>query len=287
LYFADAAGNSVQSGNWNAVSTWNFFTATNLDGTITTTNGNTLVNGSGGGGGTHFCHNLSPGDIITRSDGTVIGTVASITNNNSLQLTAGGALSTNTNITYRKRRIPDSGDDVTISSGHVVTVTANASCNSLAVNNSGATTGVTINGSNALTVTSSVTINAPTANATSTIAVGSGTLSGTALNITSGNSNRISEVTVGNNGLVDIAGSVTFSGTTSSARFTFSGTGSLEVDDDFGSGGTLASVAGSTIRFTGTALSTMGIYTTYPDVEINKASGSVNYGWDDYNKWNT
>lgn len=67
-------------------------------GTISTSNASTAVTGSG----TRFTKELSVGDAISKTDGTVLGTIATITNDTALVLVA-NATSTNSGIAYKSR----------------------------------------------------------------------------------------------------------------------------------------------------------------------------------------
>ena len=92
--------------NWSVVSTWIQYQT----GTVTFTNGSAAVTGSG----TLFTTELVVGDILMlqASPGTVRGTVASITNNTSLTLTA--SASANSSGAYGRQAVPTSSDDVNI-----------------------------------------------------------------------------------------------------------------------------------------------------------------------------
>ncbi len=172
---------------------------------------------------------------------------------------------------------PGAADAATISSGHVVTVTAAAQAAQVTIAaNAGAGNGININSGITLTVNGSVTMNAPTA-ATSDFNVGAGTLIANSIKINgSATAGRFATMSV-STGTVTTSGSVTFAGTAAQARFTFTGTGTLNVGKNFGSGGTLTTVAGSTINFNGASAQTIGTYTTYRNVSINNTSGGVTF----------
>lgn len=142
---------SNTSGNWSAAGTW-INTPINRTGTISSSTGSNTVTGTS----TLFLTQLSIGSVITTQGGTAIGTVASITSNTSLTLTA-NASSNNTTQTYRTTGGPPSPvDNVSIVSNHNVTVNGTFTCASLfisPVNNntstlsySGSTSQLTVNG---------------------------------------------------------------------------------------------------------------------------------------------
>lgn len=58
--------------------------------------------------------------------------------------------------------IPDASDAVTINNGVTVTVNTTAVCASITINSGGTNAGITISGTNSLTVSGAVTVNAPT-----------------------------------------------------------------------------------------------------------------------------
>lgn len=119
-----AAYTTVQSGNWESVSTW---TAQSQSGTITTSTSSATVTGSG----TSFTTALSVGSVVwTTGGGAIIGTVQSITNNTTLVLT-GNAASTNAGVAWSAQALIP-GDTTanstkshdTVSIGFAVTVNA-------------------------------------------------------------------------------------------------------------------------------------------------------------------
>ena len=141
-------------------------------GTITTSTSSTAVTGSG----TLFTTQLAAGSIITTTGGAVIGTVASITDNTNLTLTANAA-SSNTGIAYNAQVVPFSGDAAVIVPGASLTVTENATINSIAFNNTSSSAAtLSVNSSVILTVTAGITLrNAAGGNTAATI-TGSGTI---------------------------------------------------------------------------------------------------------------
>lgn len=172
--------------------------------------------------------------------------------------------------------MPDATDDVTINSGVLMTVTADATVNSVvvAVNSSGTVAnGININSGVTLTVTGNVTMNMPTA-LTSTVAVGSGTLSATNIFIPgSATSGRNASVTL-TTGTLNVSDSIRFSGTATRAILSCSGACTINVGGTLGNGGTLTQASTSKVVFNGSGTQFIGAYTTYQKVDIN-TSGTV------------
>ncbi len=148
--------------NWNTAATW----IQNRTGTVTFTIASPIVTGVG----TSFTTELAVGDvlILQGTPGTVRGTVASITSNTALTLTANaGATATGA---YGREQVPGAADDVVIGNTNLaaaVAVTldvASATVNSLTFNADNFAHSLTHSGTNALTVTTNVTVNQPTAN---------------------------------------------------------------------------------------------------------------------------
>ena len=137
-------------GNWNAVDTWQG--TANLAGTMSSSTANANVTGSS----TQFLTQLVAGAKLTRTDGTVIGTIQTINSNTSITLT-GNASNSNTNISYRVRKIPVAADPVQIVNGFDVTATADAACASLTFTNGNATS-LTVNSGITVGVTGAVAL---------------------------------------------------------------------------------------------------------------------------------
>ncbi|MTD72523.1 S-layer family protein, partial [Flavobacterium sp. LC2016-13] len=114
---------SNNTGNWSDAPTWSAVNI-NRTGTVTSSNASTTVTGNG----TLFLTELTVGSVITRQNGTAIGTVASIASNTSLTLTA-NATNNVGNQTYRTISGPPSPvDSVIIGNNHTVTVNGTYSC---------------------------------------------------------------------------------------------------------------------------------------------------------------
>lgn len=169
---------------------------------------------------------------------------------------------------------PTAADTVTIGATHTVTLTANAAASTLTIAAATANKSLTLGG-NTLAVTGAVTLAAPGANnITSTIDVGTGTLTAASIAINGGNNGRIGIVTV-SSGTITTTGSITFGGTAANARFTSTGASTVNVGGNFGSGGTLTTGGTGTINFNGGAAQTIGAYTTYNNIRINNTAGGV------------
>src|SRR5262249_50389777 len=120
--FANTVTSRV-TGNWNTASTW----VKTLTGTVSTGNNSPTVTGSG----TLFTTELVAGDLIARTDGTVLGTVSSIQSATSLTLTGNASVNNLSNVSYGKEAVPGSSDDVVISSsgtGFTVTLDTTTTC---------------------------------------------------------------------------------------------------------------------------------------------------------------
>ena len=201
--------------------------------------------------------------------------------------------------------VPVAGDVVFIEKGFNVTVTANAACTSITFTNNTATS-LTINSGITLTVSGAITIpRVSSGSASNLIAVGAGSLNVASIAFTSGGSQVRHQMTI-STGTVVVSGSITTDNTGAGATITFTGAGLLRVGGQLMSsgtvGGTLTTVAGSTVEYTGGAqtakvatynnliLSGSGVktFTTSPTVNgvlsmegtatVNVTTGAVIYG---------
>jgi len=171
--------------------------------------------------------------------------------------------------------IPSAADNVTISSGDTVNVTANAAAASVTMAG-GSATGVflVINSSVTLTVGGNVTYTASTStNRTRRITLQTGAqliINGNLAMNSGAVTGSITDLTIANSAssLVDVNGSITFSGTVAPS-ITFSGAGTLNVTGDFGNGGALSAGTG-TVNYDGSGAQNLGNY-TYNVLTISKA----------------
>ena len=158
--------------------------------------------------------------------------LASTTN---AQRTASASGPWNNTATWGGASVPTSSDDVTINNGVTVTVNvANAQCKSITIGSTSTPGGITINGTNSLSVTNDVNIGALLDNSSGvTIAVGAGTFSCanfTMADVNSGISNDNITLSI-SSGTATITGSVTMNGSNSENFVTITGAGTLNVGD--------------------------------------------------------
>jgi len=173
--------------------------------------------------------------------------------------------------------IPGAGDSVVIPAGFTVTVDSDFSVTSVTVQGND-DAGITIGGTNTLTVSGSVTMAVPIDGVTNTIAVGAGTLVvGGDLVINSGGSvNEISIVSV-STGTINVEGNIALQGaTTSATRLISTGSSTIFVGGDVTSGGSVT-LGTSTVTFDGSGAQMIGGYAYY-NVTINKSAGTVTLG---------
>ncbi|MGA2625117.1 MAG: T9SS type A sorting domain-containing protein [Bacteroidota bacterium] len=168
--------------------------------------------------------------------------------------------------------VPDASDTVIVASGHIVTVNGGYSCTCLILNAPAANNGVTIGGSNSLTVDGAITMNAPsTGTVTSTISVGTGSLYAGSIAIPgSPTAGRFCTVSV-STGTLNVTGDITFSGTAAQARLTFNGAGTLNLTGNLSDGGTFTASTG-TVNCNGSSAQTVGGY-TYNVLKSNNTAG--------------
>jgi hypothetical protein len=278
---------SRATGNWNANDTWLSGT---LTGTITTTTSSATVTGSG----TSFTTELAVGADLYQTNGTTkIGTVASITSNTLLTLTANAA-NANTNAAFRTRKVPGASDAVLIRGADNIAVTiptgVSATCASLTIGDQAnhKNNGLIINGTGSLAVSGNLDFHRPNAGATNDLNIGSGTVTvggnftfvGTATN-----NNRFAKITI-TTGTLTITGDLILNApaaaTSQSNDIDMSGgAGTLNLGGAFSiaasGGGRLLAGTTSTFNYNGTSAQTVVIGTTnfnYNNLHINNTSAS-------------
>lgn len=193
---------SSATGNWSNATTW--VISSTRPGTVTATAGSTAVTGSALAS---FTTTLSVGSQILNTSNVVIGTVASIQSNTALTLVS-GATNAMSNAGWNSRGVGP-GDAVSIASGHTITVDGNYACLSIAMSTVGAQTGVTISGTNALTVNNAITMARPGAtNYNCLINVGAGSISMGSLTMSATTSGRNDIISI-TTGTCTIIGTVT------------------------------------------------------------------------------
>jgi hypothetical protein len=160
---------------------------------------------------------------------------------------------------------PLAGDIVVIEGGHNVTVTADAACSTINFNATAATS-LTINSGFDLNVSGVITIPRP-GSGVNLIAVGAGNLNAGSIAFTSGGTSVRHEITI-STGTVTVLGNVTTDNTGTSATIAFSSVGTLTLGGSLlatpSNGGTLTTVAGSTVIY-----NALGAQTVEPFIYYN------------------
>ena len=230
---------SASTGNWSSATTWAI--SLTRPGTVTATVGSTSVTGSS----TTFTTTLSIGSQILNTSNVVIGTVASIQSNTALTLVA-GATNAMTNSGWNSRGV-GSGDAVTISVGHTITVDANYSCASLTFAIATSSNSLTLGNTNTLTVTGIVIMSTPSVNMSSVMNINNGTLKCGGLTTNGTIATRVTNINI-IDGLLDINGNYSSSavvGTTIS----ITGTGGINFGGVVSTAFTLVPGTSSTIKY--------------------------------------
>jgi hypothetical protein len=250
---------SNASGLWSS-SAW---PNTGRTGTITTLTTSTGVTGVG----TLFTTEISVGNILKTTVNVVIGTVASVTDNTHLTLTANAA-NANSGAGYHSQGV-GSGDNLTISSTFNVTVdVANAHCNTLSIDgNQTSNCSLTLNGTNTLTIAGAVTMNRPAA-----FNVNAGTLNAASINITGGTATNQANLNI-TTGTVTVTGNIAFLGGITTIQKITMGSGTLNIGGNLGAGGTFTAGTG-TVNFDGTSAQIVGAY-TYNNLTIDNLAGAT------------
>ena len=148
---------------------------------------------------------------------------------------------------------PGASDNVVITNGFNVTVTANAACSTLTYIAAGVNNTVTINTGITLTVSGAITIPRANAGFSNTLSVGPGTLNAGSVAFTAGGANTRHRITI-STGTVTVSGNVTQVGSTGSALIAFSGPGLLQLGGTFLTAATATFTTGTgTVEYNGAA----------------------------------
>lgn len=168
---------------------------------------------------------------------------------------------------------PTSADSVTINSGITVTVDGNYSCASITFNAPAASGGITISGTNTLTVSGAITMNTATAASTTTLSVGTGTLNAGSITINgANNANRRNRVTV-SSGTISCTGNITTQiGNQAASNVLDIGSGTLNIGGNLTRTTGTMTVSSGTVNCNGTSAQTIAGL-TYTVLKINNTTG--------------
>ena len=183
----------------------------------------------------------------------------------------------NTNTTWSPVGIPGASDNVIISGGHNVIVTANAACTSITFVTDAANNTLNINSGISLAVSGAITIPRAGGGFINTLAVGGGNLNTGSIAFTSGGATVRHLITI-STGVVTVTGNVSQSGSTGSASISFSGTGLLKLGGTFltAATGTLTQGTG-TVEYNSTIAQTVGNF-TYNNLTISNSGTKALFG---------
>lgn len=186
-------------------------------------------------------------------------------------------------LTWGGAGVPGSGDNVTITGNHVVTVSDARVANTLSLDTTPSAKALSIGGTGSLTLEGAGTalqlgpINSVGSN---TVGVNGGSLflqnGDVSIN---GGTGGVSQLFYDNaGGTITIAGDLLFSGTAANALVDFDSVASnatLSIGGDLGNGGTLANLSStSTVDFNGTGAQTINSY-TFPNLKLTKLTGTA------------
>jgi uncharacterized repeat protein (TIGR01451 family) len=182
----------------------------------------------------------------------------------------------NSTATWGGGSIPVSGDTVTITSNHVVTVTGSEAVGSVTLDSTTGNKMLVIDPGATLIVDGpgSLTVNAPTPGSTNIIRINGGNLTTTfgGISITGGtNASKLEFTSLG--GAATFEGNVLFAGTAANAIIDFGPGGTpstVSIAGDLGNGGTIVNNTSATVEFNGTGAQTINGY-TFNNLTINKS----------------
>ncbi len=179
--------------------------------------------------------------------------------------------------------VPISGDTVTITSNHVVTVTDARVALSVTLDSTAGNKMLVIDSTGNLlleaTGGTAIAINTPSPGSTNIVRINGGTLEasglGTNLHINGGSSNASKLELTSLGGTVTLADNIVFAGTAANAIIDFGpSSGTLELGGDLGNGGTILNNAISVIDINGSGAQTINSY-TFNHLELNKTGGTA------------
>lgn len=257
LQAKSASVTSLATGNWSSASTWSEVART---GTISSSTTSNIVTGDASAS---FTTTLSVGSQILNASSVVIGTVASIESNTSLTLVA-NATTTLSNASWRSKGV-GSGDDLTIASGHTITLDGNYACASINFPTVNAQTGITFSGTNALNVSGDVSMARPASTGfTCLLRISAGSLTMNNLTMSATTTGRFNQITI-SSGNCTINGNIT-SGTTGCV-ISITTTGTLQIGGSSIGAFTLTPNSTSTVIYSG------GVQTVRPATYNNLTLG--------------
>jgi uncharacterized repeat protein (TIGR01451 family) len=187
----------------------------------------------------------------------------------------------NNTLTWGGAGVPGTGDTVTITSNHVVTVTDPRVALTVTLDNTPGNKMLVIDSAGTLLVESAagpaVAINAPSPGSTNIVRMNGGQLEtsgvGVGINITGGASSASKLEFTPLGGTAKFAGHVVFAGTAANALIDFGPNGgTVEIGGDLGSGGTFVNNTSSTVEINGSGTQTINGY-TFNHFVVNKAGG--------------
>ncbi|HEX6084563.1 MAG TPA: hypothetical protein VF266_08550, partial [Thermoanaerobaculia bacterium] len=176
--------------------------------------------------------------------------------------------------------VPVTGDDVIITSGHVITVSDARVINTVTLDSTAGNKMLVVQTGGSLLIERALPpaliLNAPSPGSTNIVRIDGGTLetSNAGVSITGGTSaSKLEFTSLG--GTARFAGDVAFAGTAANALIDFgNNAGVLEIGGDLGSGGTIINTTSSTTILNGTGAQTINAY-TFHHLTVNKAGGTA------------
>jgi uncharacterized repeat protein (TIGR01451 family) len=176
--------------------------------------------------------------------------------------------------------VPGTGDDVTITSSHIVTVSDARIALTVTLDSTAGNKMLVVQSGGSLLVERAlppaITVSAPSPGSTNIVRIDGGTLetSNSGISIAGGTTaSKIEFTSLG--GTATVAGDLTFAGTSANAQIDFGPSGGvLNLGKNLGSGGTILTNPTSSIVFDGTGAQTINSY-TFHHLSINKSGGTA------------